>query len=75
MLDVLKVALRAVWRQVTTAWRVLRLRIEERPPMWKAAAAYVLNKHSRTADKGYFYSLEFWRGTNKSSPRKLAILD
>ena len=32
------------------AWCVLRLRLEERPPMWKVAAN-ILNKQSRTADK------------------------
>ena len=36
---------------VTTAWRVLRLRMEERPPIWRVAAN-ILNKQSRTADKG-----------------------
>ena len=36
---------------VTTAWRVLRLWIEERPPIW-SLAANKLNKQSWTADKG-----------------------
>jgi len=36
---------------VTTAWRVLKLRMEERPPIWKVAAN-ILNKQSRRADKG-----------------------
>jgi len=31
------------WVPVTTAWRVLRLGIEERPPLWRVAAN-VLNK-------------------------------
>jgi hypothetical protein len=39
------------WVPVTTAWRVLRLRMEERPPMWRVAAN-ILNKQSRTAEKG-----------------------
>ena len=26
------------WVPVTTAWRVLRLRMEERPPVWRVAA-------------------------------------
>jgi hypothetical protein len=39
------------WVPVATAWRVLRLRMEERPPMWRVAAKK-LNKQSRTADKG-----------------------
>ena len=43
-----------VW--VTTAWRVLRLQMEERPPIWRVAANK-LNKQSRTADKGWSSSL------------------
>ena len=27
-----------LWVPVTTAWRVLRLRMEERPPIWRGAA-------------------------------------
>ena len=38
------------WVPVTTAWRVLRLRIEERPPIWRVGAN-ILNKQSRTAEK------------------------
>jgi hypothetical protein len=44
---------------VTTAWRVLRL--------WREAAN-ILNKQSRTADKGWSSSLGFGRGANNSSP-------
>jgi hypothetical protein len=39
------------WVPVATAWRVVGLRMEERPPIWRVAAN-VLNKQSRTADKG-----------------------
>jgi len=39
------------WVPVTTVWRVLRLRKEERPPIWRVAAN-ILNKQSRRADKG-----------------------
>ena len=39
------------WVPVTTAWRVLRLRMEERPPIWWVAANK-LNKQSWTADEG-----------------------
>jgi len=39
------------WIPVTTAWRVLRLRIEERPPICRVAANK-LNMQSWTADKG-----------------------
>jgi len=44
------------WVPVTTAWRVLRLSMEERPPI-RRVGANVLNKQSRTADKGWSYSL------------------
>jgi hypothetical protein len=37
------------WVPVTTAWRVLGLRMEERPPIW-GVAVNILNKQSRTAD-------------------------
>jgi len=37
------------WVAVTTAWRVLRLRVEERPAIWRVTAN-VLNRLSRTAD-------------------------
>jgi hypothetical protein len=49
-----------VVRTVTTAWRVLRLRMEERPPIWRIAAN-ILNKQSRTADKGWSSSLGLGR--------------
>ena len=42
---------RVKWVPVTTAWRVLRLRMEERPAGMEVAAN-ILNKQSRTADKG-----------------------
>jgi len=51
---------------VTTAWRVLRLRIEERPPIWWVAAN-ILYKQSRTADKGWSSSLGVGRGANNPS--------
>ena len=34
------------WVPVTTAWRVLRLRMEERPPIWRVAAN-ILNTEGR----------------------------
>jgi hypothetical protein len=44
------------WESVTTAWRVLRLQVEEeRPQMWMIVAT-VLHKQSRTADKGFSFS-------------------
>jgi len=47
--------------------------MEERPPIWKAATN-ILNKQSRTADKGWSSSLGVGRGAAKSSPYKLALL-
>ena len=38
-------------------WRFLRLRMEERPPIWRVAAS-ILNKESCTADKGWSYIVE-----------------
>ena len=55
------------WVPVTTAWRVLRLRMEERPPIWRVAANK-LNKQSRTADEGWSSSLGVGRGANNASP-------
>ena len=52
---------------VTTALRVLRLRMEEQPPVWRVAVN-ILNKQSRTADNGWYFSLEIGRGANTSSP-------
>jgi hypothetical protein len=39
------------WVPVARAWRVLRLRMEERPPIWRVAAN-ILNKQSRTETRG-----------------------
>jgi hypothetical protein len=39
------------WVSVTTAWRILRFRIEERPPAWKVAAN-IFNKQSRMPKRG-----------------------
>jgi len=58
--------LHVYWVPVTTAWRVLRLRIEERPPV-RRVAANILNKQSWTADKGWSSSLGFGRGANNPS--------
>jgi len=44
------------WVPVNTAWRVLSLRMMERPPIWRVAAN-ILNKQSRTADNGWSSSL------------------
>jgi hypothetical protein len=55
------------------AWRVLRLRVEEGSPVW-TVAANVLNKQSRTADKGWSSSLGVGRDANNSSPLKCILL-
>jgi hypothetical protein len=59
---------------VTTAWRFLRLRMEERNPIW-STAANILNKQSRTADKGWAVDLGFGRSANNSSPLKCIFLE
>jgi len=55
------------WVPVTTAWCVLRLQIEERPPIWREAAN-ILNKQLRTTDMGWSFSLGVGRGAKNSSP-------
>ena len=55
------------WAPVTKAWRVLRMRIEERPPIWRVAAN-ILNKQPWKADKGWSSSLRVGQGANNSSP-------
>ena len=54
------VTIHGKWVPVTTAWCVLRFQMEERPPIWRVAAN-ILNKQSRTADKGWSSSLGFSR--------------
>jgi hypothetical protein len=57
------------WVPVTTAWRVPRLRMEDPPPIWRVVAN-ILNKQSRTADKGWSSRLGVGRGANNSSRSK-----
>ena len=45
------IKIRDKWVPVTTAWRILRLRMEERHPIWMVAAN-ILSEQSRTAEKG-----------------------
>jgi hypothetical protein len=61
------------WVHVTTARRVLRLRLEERPTIWRVAVN-IFNKQSRTADKGWSSSLGVGRGANNSSPLNRILL-
>ena len=44
--------------------------VEERPPIWRIAAN-ILNNQSRTADKGWSYSLGIGRNANNSSLFKM----
>ena len=55
------------WVPVTTAWRVVGLRLEEQPPIWRVAAN-ILNKQSRTADEWWSYRLGVGGGANNASP-------
>jgi len=54
------------WGPCPPAWRVLRLRLEELPAIWRLAVN-ILNKQSRTEDKEWSSSLGFGRGVNNSS--------
>ena len=49
---------------VTREWSVRRLRMEERRPIW-TAAANILNDHPRKADKVWFSGLGFGQGAKK----------
>jgi len=62
-----------MWVPVTTEWRVLRLRMKERPPIWRVAAN-ILNMQSQTADMGWASSLGVGRGANNSSLLKRILL-
>ena len=63
----------AKWVPVTTAWRVLRLLMEERPPVWRVAAN-ILNKQLWAADKGWSFSLGFDEVPTTPRRKKLALL-
>jgi hypothetical protein len=55
------------WVPVTTVWCVLRLRMEERPPVWWVAEI-ILNKRLQTADMGWWTIMGVGRGANTTSP-------
>jgi len=55
------------WVPVTMAWHVLKLRMEERPLIWRVAVS-ILNKQSQTADKAEPSSLGVQQDANNSSP-------
>jgi hypothetical protein len=52
------------WVPVPTAWRVLGLRMEERPPAMEGNCEYILNKQPRTNDKGWSSSVGLGRGAD-----------
>jgi hypothetical protein len=58
---------------IITAWRVLRLRMEEWPPVWRVEEN-VLNKQSPTADNMLSPTLGIGRSGNNSSPYKHILL-
>jgi hypothetical protein len=64
---------RVKWVPVTMSWRVLSLRMEERPAIWRVAAN-TLNKQSLTGDKVWSCSLGVGRGAFISSPSKRILL-
>jgi hypothetical protein len=53
---------------VNMAWRVFRLRMEERPQIWRVAAN-ILNKQLLTADKVWSSGSGVGRDANNSSPQ------
>jgi len=55
------------WVPVTKAWHVLRLWMEEQPPIWKVDVN-ILNKQSRTANKRLSSNLGVGQGATNSSP-------
>jgi len=62
------------WAPVTTEWRVLGLRMEERPSVW-SIAANVLNKQAvPDSRQGGSCSWGVGRGANNSSPYQRNML-
>ena len=61
-----------MWVLLSTAWRVFRLRIEERPKVRKVAANK-LNKQSWTTDEVWSSSLGVGRGANNPSLQKTLL--
>jgi hypothetical protein len=55
------------------AWRVLRFRREDLPPIWNVAAN-ILNKESWTADSVWSSTFGVGRGVSKTLRKKLALL-
>jgi hypothetical protein len=51
------------------AYKYVCVMYYERPPIWRVATN-ILNKQSRTADKGWSSSFGVGRGANNASPSK-----
>jgi hypothetical protein len=59
------------WVPVTMEWHVLRLQMEEQPPMM--VAVYKLNKQAWTVNMGWSSSLRVGRGANNSSVKNRLV--
>jgi len=55
------------------AWHILRLQMEERPPIWRAAEN-ILNKQPQKANDGWSSRLVIGRDAYNSSPLKRILL-
>ena len=62
------------WVPITTAWRVLRLRMDKRPSVWRVSAKR-LNKQSRIADKCWSSSLGIGRGVTTPHRKNLSCYE
>jgi hypothetical protein len=58
------------WVPATTEWCVFWLQMEVWPPIW-GVAVNILNKQSRTVDKGWSSSLGVGRGANASPWKRM----
>jgi hypothetical protein len=56
------------WVPVTAAWHFVGLRMEERPQIWRVAGK-MLDKESRTADKGWSSTL----GVRQTTPHRKTL--
>jgi hypothetical protein len=61
------------WVPLIMSWRVLRLWMEERSPVWRVAAK-VLNKLLGTADKGWSSSLGLGEGLTTHNRENVSLL-
>jgi hypothetical protein len=59
---------------ITTARCILRLQMEEQPPIWRVTAN-ILNKKPRTADKGWPSNLGVGRGSNNPHHKNVSCYE